>query len=57
VWLKGTTWNLLQVLWSFFVILDQHQFEGIKGWKLVLASIAWMVEFPWFIHSSENGLF
>ena len=34
VWLKGTTWNLVQVLWSFFVILDQHQSEGIKGWKI-----------------------
>jgi hypothetical protein len=34
VWLKGTTRNLVQVLWSFFVILDQHQSEGIKGWKI-----------------------
>ena len=26
--------NLVQVLWSFFVILEQHQSEGIKGWKI-----------------------
>jgi len=51
---EGYNSNLVQVLWSFFVILDRHQSEGIKGWKMVLAPIAWMEEFPWFIHNSEK---
>ena len=45
VWFKGTTRNLLQVLWPFFVILDRHQSEASRDRKWCLHQLLGWLNF------------